>query len=94
MAYRMSDLSPEELEGLERQVDSEVTVQGGRSKPTIRDTLAFQLIYLPVALGKVFRNAVDLNMPLDCARDSFRQCSQKAQDCLTDWDFIKVAEMG
>ncbi len=46
-------MSAEEMEALNKQVDSEVTVQGGRSKPTMNDILVFQIVLLPWVLGKV-----------------------------------------
>lgn len=50
---RLNDLSAEEMEALEKQVDSEVTVQGGRKKPNMKDILLCQLVLLPWNLGKV-----------------------------------------
>lgn len=58
LPIRLSDLSEEELEALEKQVDAEVKVQGGRSKPTIRDTLGFQLLLLPINAYKVNLTAI------------------------------------
>jgi hypothetical protein len=50
---RLNDLSHEDLKALERLVDAEVVVQGGRSKPTLRDTLLYQLLMIPINTYKV-----------------------------------------
>lgn len=51
--FRLSELSKEDMEALEKEVDAEVKVQGGRSKPTIKDTVGYQLILLPISAYKV-----------------------------------------
>lgn len=52
-ARKLSELTEEEKKELEAQVDREVTVQGGRSKPALKDTLVFQLFLLPWSLAKL-----------------------------------------
>ncbi|KAK9906567.1 hypothetical protein WJX75_004318 [Coccomyxa subellipsoidea] len=52
-ARKLNDLSAEEVKALEKQVDSEVTVQGGRKKPNMKDILLCQLVLLPWNLGKL-----------------------------------------
>ncbi|BDA46352.1 DnaJ homolog subfamily C member 25 [Coccomyxa sp. Obi] len=51
-ARKLSDLTEGEKRDLEAEVDREVTVQGGRSKPALRDILVFQLLLLPWSLAK------------------------------------------
>lgn len=46
-------MSPEELEELETQVDSECNVQGGLGRARLQDTLGYQIAMLPVSLSKV-----------------------------------------
>lgn len=53
MQCRLSELTEDEKKELEAQVDREVTVQGGRSKPALKDTLVVQLFLLPWSLAKV-----------------------------------------
>lgn len=50
---RLNELDGEELAELERQVDSECVVQGGRQKPQLTDILAYQLLLLPIKLFQV-----------------------------------------
>ena len=50
---RLNELDGEEMAELERQVDSECVVQGGRQKPQLTDILAYQLLLLPVKLFQV-----------------------------------------
>ena len=57
MQSRLSELTEEEKRELEAQVDQEVTVQGGRSKPAIKDTLVVQLFLLPWSLAKVISDS-------------------------------------
>ncbi len=49
---RLSEISPEEMEELELQVDSECNVQGGLGIAKVQDTLAYQMLLLPVSLYK------------------------------------------
>jgi len=49
---RLSEISPEEMEELELQVDSECNVQGGLGTAKVQDTLAYQMLLLPVSLYK------------------------------------------
>ena len=50
---RLSELDSEELAELERSVDAECTVQGGRKRPVPADILAWQLLLLPLRLAEV-----------------------------------------
>ena len=49
---RLSEISPEEMEELEIQVDSECNVQGGLGTAKVQDTLAYQMLLLPVSFYK------------------------------------------
>ena len=49
---RLSEISPEELEELQMQVDGECNVQGGLGPAKVQDTLGFQIVLLPVSLYK------------------------------------------
>ncbi|CAL5227796.1 g10819 [Coccomyxa viridis] len=48
----LSEVSPEELEELQMQVDSECNVQGGLGPAKVQDTLGYQMLMLPVSLYK------------------------------------------
>ena len=50
---RLSEVSPEELEELEQQVDSECNVQGGLGRARLQDTLGYQLLMMPLSLYRV-----------------------------------------
>ena len=49
---RLNEASPEELEELQAQVDSECNVQGGLGPAKVQDTLGYQMLLLPVSLYK------------------------------------------
>ena len=57
---RLSEVSPEELEELEQQVDSECNVQGGLGKARMQDTLGYHMLMLPLSLYRVMARLMPL----------------------------------
>lgn len=45
-------LSPEDELALQQQLDAEIGVFGGHGKPSVKDTLGFQVLYAPVRVSK------------------------------------------
>ena len=61
---RLSEVSPEELEELQVQVDSECNVQGGLGPAKVQDTLGYQMLLFPVSLYKASCDATDATVIL------------------------------
>ncbi|EIE23991.1 DnaJ-domain-containing protein [Coccomyxa subellipsoidea C-169] len=97
-ARKLNDMSAEEMEALNKQVDSEVTVQGGRSKPTMNDILVFQIVLLPWILGKMLWWQVQWTWKYRIKRQPYDEAAQiyLTRDFLrmssTAWDALEAPE--